>query len=263
MENHEIYLKEAVFAARLAQGIQASYQEQGFDIESKSSQYDLVTTADKEAEKVIADHLLSAFPDHSMLGEEGGITGSGPFRWIVDPVDGTVNYAHGLPCYSVSIGLEVEGRVEVGVIIDSTRDDVFTAIRGKGAFINDKPIKVSKVTSLNQAMLATGFSYRIDQRKINLEFLDKTIGQGLPVRRLGSAALDLAYVAMGRFDGFWELGLSPWDAAAGILLVEEAGGKISTLEKGPYHLGDGSIVATNRHIHDELVDLLQSPSPSS
>ena len=261
MEDRSIYLKEALFAADLARQIQLSYQSSGFEIETKSTEFDLVTTADKEAEKVISAHLLSKFPTHSILGEEGGARGEGPYRWIVDPIDGTVNFAHSLPCFSVSIGLEIEGVMEVGVIVDTTRGDVFTAIRGEGAYVNDAPIKVSKINNLKQSLLATGFSYRLDQRKINLEFLDKTVGQGLSVRRLGSAALDLAYVAMGRFDGFWELSLSPWDAAAGVLLVEEAGGKVSTLEKGPYKLGDYSIVATNGHLHDPLIDLLQGPLP--
>jgi len=261
MEDRTTYLKEAIFAAELAKQIQLSYQRSGFEIETKSTEFDLVTTADKEAEKVIAAHLLSKFPSHSILGEEGGAKGNSPYRWIVDPIDGTVNFAHNLPCFSVSIGLEIEGKMEVGVIIDTTRGDVFTAIRGQGAHVNGAPIKVSKIKEIKQSLLATGFSYRLDQRKINLDFLDKTVGQGLAVRRLGSAALDLAYVAMGRFDGFWELSLSPWDAAAGVLLVEEAGGQVSTLEKGPYKLGDYSIVATNSYLHEPLIDLLKGPAP--
>lgn len=254
----EAFLKEAIAAAQKAAQVHKHYQDAGFSVETKSTQFDLVTTADKEAEKCILDHLLAAFPSHSYLAEETGKSGNSSHCWVIDPVDGTVNYAHGFPFYCVSIGLEIHHEMAVGVILDTVRNELFTAIKGKGAQLNGKPIHVSSHASLSQSLLSTGFSYCVERRKENLHYLVKTIGIGLPVRRGGSAALDLAYVACGRLDGYWELKLSPWDVAAGSLILTEAGGRIYDLDKAPFSIHTDSLIATNGLIHDELLALLHS-----
>jgi len=256
----EAFLKEAIAAAQKAAQVHKHYQDKGFLIETKSTKFDLVTTADKEAEKCILDHLLSAFPDHSYLAEETGKSGESSHCWIIDPVDGTVNYAHGFPFYCVSIGLEIDGEIAVGVILDTLRDELFTAVKGKGAYLNGEQIHVSSNANLSQSLLSTGFSYCVERRNENLHYLVKTIGIGLPVRRGGSAALDLAYVACGRLEGYWELKLAPWDVAAGSLILREAGGLISDLDKRPFSIHTDSLIATNGLIHDELLRVLESDS---
>lgn len=252
------FLEKAIEAAQKASQVHKHYQDKGFAIETKTSDFDLVTEADKEAEKVILEHLLGAFPDHSYLAEESGRSGSGSHCWIIDPVDGTINYAHNFPFYCVSIGLEIDGEIVLGVILDTSRDELFTAVRGDGAHLNNKPIRVSDSKTLTTSLLSTGFSYCVERRNENLHYLVKTIGKGLPIRRSGSAALDLAYVACGRFDGYWELKLSPWDVAAGSLILTEAGGVITDLDKTPFSIHTDSLIATNGHIHDELLSVLHA-----
>ncbi|MER3451522.1 MAG: inositol monophosphatase [Thermus sp.] len=256
MRVSQAHLEAAIDAAFLAQGIHTYYLEKGFTQKAKSGPTDLVTQADKESEEAIKALLLSRFPDHGFLGEEGGGDAPGGVRWVVDPLDGTVNYAHGFPFYGVSIALEVEGRVELGVILDTARGELFTALRGQGAYLNGRPIRVTGRQELLGSLLATGFPYDVAKDPENLTYFERALRKGLLVRRPGAAALDLAYVAAGRLDGFWEVKLNPWDVAAGWLLVEESGGRVTDLEGGPYRLGHRYIVATNGHIHQALLSVL-------
>jgi myo-inositol-1(or 4)-monophosphatase len=218
----------------------------------------MVTDVDRRAEQAIVGILSAAFPDHRILAEEGG-KGRGedsPYRWIVDPLDGTTNFTHGFPAFCVSIGLEVEGRIVLGVVYDPIRRELFEAEASKGAFLNGQRIQVSKVPSLNKALLVTGFSYDRESRQRNLEHFERFVLASQGLRRTGSAALDLSYVAAGRVDGFWELRLSPWDVAAGSLIVTEAGGRITDFAGNPFK-GDGAeTLATNGLIHQEMVEVL-------
>jgi myo-inositol-1(or 4)-monophosphatase len=224
-----------------------------------------VTETDTAAERVILEGLRAAFPTHTILGEESGFeealeqSDRETPHWVVDPLDGTNNFAHAFPHICVSLGLLVDGEVIVGVIYDPLRDETFTATRGGGASLNDDPIAVSETPELADAFLATGFPY--DRRVAafnNTAMLDHFLRRSQGVRRAGSAALDLAYVATGRFDGFWEPKLSPWDVAAGLLLVEEAGGRTSDFEGGTARLLTGEeVVANNGLIHKEMLAVLR------
>jgi myo-inositol-1(or 4)-monophosphatase len=225
-----------------------------------------VTATDKAAEELIRTQLLQAFPEHRIYGEEagdGGASGeasnSAQPVWLVDPLDGTNNFAHGFPHFCVSLGLVVNGSVMVGVVYDPLRDDVFAARRGRGAWLNGNTIHVSGVQKLSQAFLATGFPYtRRTAAFNNVEMLDCFLRRSQGVRRAGSAALDMAYVACGRFDGFWEPQLSAWDVPAGLLLVEEAGGGISDFRGHRERLFSGEeVVASNGHIHSEMLRVLR------
>jgi len=180
---------------------------------------------------LIIDSIKRNFPDHGILSEESpAITGTGKLRWIIDPLDGTTNYSHGYPVFCVSIALENEGVIVLGVIYDPMREDMFVAVRGKGAYLNNKKLKVSSVKNISRSLLATGFPYDIrESKENNLDYFNAMAVKVQAIRRAGSAALDLAYLAAGRFDGFWELKLKPWDTAAGCLMVEEAGGVISDI----------------------------------
>ncbi|SDE40703.1 myo-inositol-1(or 4)-monophosphatase [Thermus arciformis] len=250
------YLKAMLEAAHLARGIHAYYLEKGFTQGTKSGPTDLVTQADREAEEAIKALLLERFPEAGFLGEEGGSEGGKEVRFIVDPLDGTVNYAHGFPFYGVSLALEVEGKVQVGVVMDTSRGEAFYAVRGEGAYLNGRPIRVTERKELLGSLLATGFPYDVAQDPENLVYFGRALKRGLLVRRPGAAALDLAYVAAGRLEGFWEVKLNPWDVAAGWLLVEEAGGRVTDLEGKPYRLGHRYIVATNGWIHQALLEAL-------
>lgn len=250
------YLEAALDAAYLARGIQLYYREKGFALESKTGPTDLVTQADRESEEAIRSLLLERFPDHVVLGEEGGQEGHSDFRWIVDPLDGTVNYAHGFPFYAVSIALEVGGEVVVGAVLDTARGELFTALKGEGAFQNGRPIRVSSTATLIGSLLATGFPYDVAKDAENLTYFQRALAKGLTVRRPGAAALDLAYVAAGRLEGFWEVKLNPWDVAAGWLLITEAGGTVSGIQGEPYRLGNRYLVASNGKIHEQLLDTL-------
>lgn len=234
----------------------------------------LVTEMDMKSERVIVAKLCSAFPDHGVIAEEGTVirNGSG-YVWIIDPLDGTTNYAHGYPCFSVSIALEYHGEVIAGVVYDPIREEVFSARKGGGAFLNGRTITVSSVDTLINSLLATGFPYdRKVSEKNNLDYFHGLLMASQEVRRDGSAALDLCSVAAGRFDGFWELKLKSWDVAAGSLIVHEAGGRVSDLAGNPASLDDGEIVASNGRIHQQMVEVLQkaaqgkripSPGPAS
>jgi myo-inositol-1(or 4)-monophosphatase len=251
-----VYLQTALDAAYLAKGIHQYYQEKGFTLSSKSTPTDLVTQADHESEAAIRELIAARHPDHVVLGEEQGQDREGAFRWIVDPLDGTVNYAHGFPFYAVSIGLEAHGEVVLGVILDTARGDLFTATKGGGAFMNGRPIQVSPRATLVGSLLATGFPYDVSKDTENLVYFQRALTRGLMVRRPGAAALDLAYVAAGRLDGFWEVKLNPWDVAAGWLIIREAGGTVTGMEGEAYRLGNRYLVASNGLIHQPLLDTI-------
>ncbi len=225
---------------------------------TKKGEVDLVTEMDRRAEALIGDALRSAFPDHSILAEEGTkVEGSAPFRWLIDPIDGTTNYAHGFPVFCVAVALEQEGVPVLGVAYDPSREELFIAERGRGASLNGDPIRVSNSASLNDSLLATGFPYdiRVNPHNNLAEYAAFSL-RCRGVRRLGSAVLDLCYVAAGRLDGFWELRLGPWDMAAGALMVEEAGGAVTDLLGGPFALDKLQVVASNGRIQREMVALL-------
>lgn len=208
---------------------------------------DLVTDADEAAEAAVLSVLRERFPDHAILAEEGGAEGQSRFRWIVDPLDGTTNYAHGLPHFCTSVACEVDGRVEVGAMVDPIRGERFTAARGKGAFLGDERLQVNDTGVMQDALLATGFPYWVQERPDRpLALFGAFIRTARGVRRYGSAALDLAWVAAGRYDGFFEMGLKPWDIAAGALLVEEAGGVATDLDGRPLDLHKGDILACGK-----------------
>ena len=236
----------------------------GFKI-SKKGRVNLVTEADRMAESVIVERILSRFPDHGILAEERGeIPSESPVKWVIDPLDGTTNYAHQYPCYCVSIACEVKGEVCVGVVFDPVSDECFHAIKGRGAFLNGVPISTSMESVLEDSLLVTGFSYGREAIKLNLELFSTMMLQCRSVRRDGSAALDLCYVACGRFEGFWELSLYPWDVAAGSLIVTEAGGKVSRFDGSETSIYDRECLATNGRIHDTLGSILEkSQAPST
>jgi myo-inositol-1(or 4)-monophosphatase len=219
----------------------------------------LVTEMDTRAERVVVETLLRAFPDHGILAEEEATRETkSPFRWIIDPLDGTTNYAHGYPCFAVSLALESDGEVIVGVVYDPMRDELFSAGKGQGAHLNGQPLSVSTVDNLIQSLLATGFPYdRGVSEKNNLNHFNELLMASQEVRRDGSAALDLCSVAAGRFDGFWELKLKPWDVAAGCLIVREAGGTVSDFRGTRSSIHDQEIVASNGMIHSQMLKLLQ------
>ena len=262
-KNLNEYLKVAIDAAFAGGSILRQYwgKLQGYEL--KSNQGDLVTEADKKSELEILKIISTAYSGHAFLGEESGLhegfLKEKEFLWVIDPLDGTTNYAHQYPLVAVSIGLLFQGNPVVGVVYNPIFNELFCAVKGSGATLNDIPIKVSKVSALNQSLLATGFAYdRLETLDTNyLEFNHLTsLTHG--VRRGGSAAIDLAYVAAGRLDGFWERGLKIWDIAAGIVLVEEAGGKISAYDETPLIIETGRILATNGLIHTAISQELQS-----
>ena len=221
----------------------------------------LVTEADIAAENLIIERIRSHYPQHGILAEESGeavLVGGkrSEWKWIIDPLDGTTNYAHGYPCFCVSIGLEHDGELTVGVVYDPMRDEMFAAERGQGATLNDRRIRVSSVEELSGAMLCTGFPYNVRERPDFAREFTKFTMEAQAVRRDGSAALDLAYVACGRFDGFWEDGLSPWDIAAGALLISEARGRVTNFNDQPLDIYNEQVLATNGLIHDPMMHVL-------
>jgi myo-inositol-1(or 4)-monophosphatase len=220
----------------------------------------LVTEMDMRSERVVVETLLASFPGHGVIAEEETrIQNGSGFTWIIDPLDGTTNYAHGYPCFSVSIALEQEGEIVVGVVYDPMRDELFTAQKKKGAFLNGKPIRVSGIDTLIKSLLATGFPYdRKVSEKNNMDYFHDLLMASQEVRRDGSAALDLCSVASGRFDGFWELKLKPWDVAAGILIVLEAGGRVSDFSGTKFSIHDDEILASNGKIHGPMLEILNS-----
>jgi myo-inositol-1(or 4)-monophosphatase len=250
-------LQVAVEAARAAGRILKERAGSIGEIEYKG-EIDPVTEIDLLCEKAVIDRIQKTFPGHAFLAEESGDTqGDADHLWIIDPLDGTVNYAHGYPAYCVSIGYQSKGEVTVGVVYNPCLDELFVAERGQGATLNGKPIAVSQTADLKQSLLATGFPYDINESPDNnLDNFRNFITACQAIRRPGSAALDLCYTAMGRFEGFWELKLHPWDYAAGWLLVEEAGGTVTRFDGSPFQMGDRSVLASNSHIHQAMVDVL-------
>ena len=248
------YLKVAVEVAREAGAILCEEFDRPLQISYKGD-VDLVTQADKRSEAAIVKRLTQYFPEHAIAAEEG--TGhesasDSEYRWHVDPLDGTTNFAHGYPCFCVSIALARRDTVIAGAVFNPFYNELFAAARGEGATLNGKKIHVSKVPTLSTSLLCTGFPTRNRKLSPNLQYYGEFTQRSHGVRRDGSAALDLACVAAGRFDGFWEFGLQKWDTAAGLLLVEEAGGTVSDFSGQPYRLGGPTILATNGTIHDEM-----------
>lgn len=250
------YLHTAIEAAQAASRLHKFYQGQRLEIATKSSITDLVTEVDQKSESAIREVILTAHPEHVVLGEEEGQNAYGSQRWIVDPLDGTLNYAHGFPFYCVSIALEIEGELKVGVVLDTVRDELFYAVRGQGAFCNGRKISSSSEPDLRSAMLATGFSYDPEKIGGNVQVFERMLHQARTVRRPGAAALDLSYVACGRLDGFWELTLKPWDVAAGVLIIQEAGGTVTTPAGAPYNIHLPEVVASNGHLHSRFLRAL-------
>jgi myo-inositol-1(or 4)-monophosphatase len=219
---------------------------------------DIVTDVDLESEQAVCATLLGAFPTHTILAEEGGARGGtdSRYRWIVDPLDGTTNYAHGFPFFCVSIGLEVDGALVLGVVYAPSLDELFVAEAGRGASLNDRPIQVSAIHELDQALLATGFPYDRAEFSRALRSFEVMSLQSQAVRRAGSAALDLCYVACGRLDGYWEHAVKPWDVAAGALIVLEAGGAVSGTDGSVFDVESGQLVATNGMLHPPITAAL-------
>ncbi|MBS0604082.1 MAG: inositol monophosphatase [Verrucomicrobia bacterium] len=232
-----------------------------FKIDSKEGKQNLVTEYDKSSEACIISTILRHFPDHAILAEESGETQNGKSSviWIIDPLDGTVNFAHGLPVFSVSIAAAIDGTVVSGVVYQPMTQELFTAEKGKGAYLNGKQIFVSKVDSFESSLMSTGFPYNVDKDPLHcVEKFAQMQLKGVPIRRLGSAAIDMSYVAAGRCDAFWEVGLHPWDMAAGKLLVEEAGGKVSHWDGSPHKIfGYETMLATNGLLHKSMLEHLK------
>ena len=256
------WVAQASAIAREAGARLREFFSQGVATEYKGDA-DLVTVADRTSEKLIRERLAAAFPEHGIFGEEGTRDRlDGEFRWYVDPLDGTTNFAHGFPQFCVSLGLEQrdakleagqDGTLVAAVIYDPMRDELFTAERGRGALLNGRPTRVSRVPELGEALVATGFPSRKRHDSPNIHFYQEFTLRSHGVRRAGSAALDLAYIAAGRMDAFWEFNLNPWDTAAGILLVEEAGGRVTDFSGGPFRLDSREILASNGLFHEELL----------
>jgi myo-inositol-1(or 4)-monophosphatase len=230
-----------------------------FKIEHKEGINNLVTEVDKHAEAKIIDVIRTTFPDHSIISEEvGELKTASDYQWIIDPIDGTVNFAHGVPICCVSIGLMYEGKLLMGSVYNPMMNELFFAQKGKGATLNGNPIKVSANGNFKTAFLVTGFPYNWpDGAEHPIKVFEKLVLEGLPVRRLGSAAIDLCWVACGRFDGFWEYNLQPWDVAAGYLIVEEAGGRVTDFTGKDYDVFDKETLATNGKIHEDMLGVIK------
>lgn len=260
------YAGPASEIARAAGTLLRGHYERGVVTEYKG-EVDLVTVADREAEKLLVEQLHAQWPDHGILGEEGTRARlDGEYRWYIDPLDGTTNFAHGFPAFCVSMGLEhrqaptaadADGELIAAVIYDPLRDEMFTAEKGQGAWLNGRRIHVSSVETIAESLIATGFPSRKRHGNPNVHFYHEITLRSHGVRRAGSAALDLAYTACGRLDGYWEFKLNCWDTAAGVLLVREAGGMVTYIDGGPFHLESREVLATNGKIHAPMVQLFQ------
>lgn len=253
--------------AREAGALIHNFFKKGVATEYKGD-VDLVTEADRASEKLIVERLSSVLPDHGIYGEEGTRQRlSSEYRWYIDPLDGTTNFAHGFPVFCVSMGLEhrpaglaedQDGTLVAAVIYDPTRDELFTAERGKGAYLNGRPIHVSQATMLAESLVATGFPSRKRHANPNVHFYQEFTLRSHGVRRAGSAAIDLAYVACGRFDAYWEFNLNPWDTTAGMLLVLEAGGTVSGFDGSHFRIDSREVLATNGHLHGEMIRIFEA-----
>ena len=255
------FVEVAERIAREAGALLREFHQRGVRTEYKGD-VDIVTEADRASEKLITQRLAAAFPDHGVYGEEGTRDGlEREFRWYVDPLDGTTNFAHGFPVFCVVLGCERrrpglapdrDGEMVAGVIYDPLRDEMFSAARGEGARLNGEAIHVSRTRALQESLIATGFPSQKRHQSPNIHFYQEFTLRSHGVRRAGSAALDLAYVAAGRIDGYWEFKLNPWDTSAGYLLVEEAGGRVTHFDGGRFTLDSREVFATNGHIHEEM-----------
>jgi myo-inositol-1(or 4)-monophosphatase len=247
------FLPQATAIAREAGKLLMPFFERRIGFEYKGD-VDLVTEADRASEKLIVSRLRATWPQHDIVGEEGTRdTHGGGFRWYVDPLDGTTNFAHGIPVFCVSMGLECDGQLIAGILYDPTRDELFAAERGGGATLNGKPIHVSTTTTLAESILGTGFPSSKRHKNPNIHFYHQITLRSHGIRRAGSAALDLANVASGRYDGFWEFNLNPWDTSAGVLLVQEAGGTVTRFDGTPFNIDSRETLASNSIIHQELL----------
>jgi myo-inositol-1(or 4)-monophosphatase len=250
--NHE-FLPAMAEIAREAGALLMDYFRQHVKVEYKGDA-DLVTVADRKSEAVIRERLRQRWPSFDILGEEGGLQDTGSdYRWYVDPLDGTTNFAHGFPVFCVSMGLDYKGNRIAGVIYDPTRDELFAAEQGGGAYLNQERIHVSKTANLAECLVATGFPSHKRHKNPNIFFYHQITLHTHGVRRAGSAALDLSYVACGRLDGFWEFNLNSWDTAAGVLMVQEAGGKVTDFKDGPFQLDSRETLASNGLVHKALL----------
>lgn len=224
---------------------------------TKKSHSDYVSEVDRAAEQTIIETLLGAYPDHAILAEESGTQGDSEFVWIIDPLDGTTNFLHGLPQYAVSIALQHKGVLTQAVIYDPAKNDLFTATRGRGAYLNDKRIRVSKRADLTDALIGTGFPYtRFEHMDAYMAIFQDLMQQTAGLRRPGAASLDLAYTAAGRYDGFFETGLKPWDIAAGCLLITEAGGMVGDLQGNDGYLNSGHICAGTPKVYEKMLQVI-------
>ena len=260
------FLPVAISLARRAGAVVRDKLDRVQMVRSKATSIDMVTESDLASEQVLTDGLLAAYPDHGILGEEGGVMGAtgSAYRWILDPLDGTTNYAHGLRQFCVCVGLEVDGVPSLGVVYDPMVEELFSAVAGGGAFLNGHAIHVSDRTDLAESVLATGFAYDVHtSADNNLDRFCAFIKRTRAVRRFGSAGLDLCYTACGRFDGFWETVLGPWDLCAGIVILREAGAVITDFTGGEHTLYGGTTVASNGHIHQAMLDVIVAAGPHS
>ncbi len=258
MSEKNRYLHIAIRAAKEAGKIQMDHFGQHQSVTYKGA-FDPVTEVDRVCDQTIQRLIGHAFPEHEILTEESPFAEKGsPWRWIVDPLDGTTNYSRGFPFFSVSIGLEKEGEMILGVVYIPLLDELFISQKGEGAFLNGKRISVSQTDQLGRSFMATGFPYDVQAHPDEyLRYFRQFLRQTLAIRRPGSAAIDLCYVAAGRFDGFWELKLAPWDMAAGVLLITEAGGRVTDSEGGPFDIySRGFLVASNGRIHDQMLQAI-------
>ncbi len=249
------FLETAADIAREAGALITNFLERkiGFDLKGD---FDLVTEADRSSERLIVERLQSHFPTHGIIAEEGGgQEGSSEYRWYVDPLDGTTNFAHGFPAFNVTMGLERSGELIAGVVFDPLRNEMFTAELGAGAYLNHHRIHVTKEPRIERSLVATGFPSRKRHENVNVHFYYQLAMMSHGVRRAGAAALDLAYVACGRLDAFWEFGLNPWDMAAGVLLVREAGGTCTDMHGGPLNLRGRHLLADNTAVHDPMLQI--------
>jgi myo-inositol-1(or 4)-monophosphatase len=251
--NSRDFLPGMAEVAREAGALLMDYFVQRVKIEYKG-EADLVTVADRTSEALIRDRLRQRWPGFDMLGEEGGLQDTGSdYRWYIDPLDGTTNFAHGFPVFCVSMGLDYKGERIAGVIYDPTRDELFAAEQGSGAYLNQQRIRVSQIANLAESLVATGFPSHKRHKNPNIFFYHQITLHTHGVRRAGSAALDLCYVACGRLDGFWEFNLNPWDTAAGVLMEQEAGGRVTDFKGGPFQLDSRETLASNGLVHGALL----------